>query len=120
MKFTIAYYLLLLYSLVILKPIVPIVSDAVSHVFDEAIHIATVHAKYGSHHLEKELANAANDNGKNHNAIMSEENVAVHLSTTEYSYSFYLFIPEKIYPLSRLHNLKIVVIPTQAPPPKFC
>jgi hypothetical protein len=44
MKFAIAYYLLLIYSTVILKPLIPVAEDALFHCFAEAYHIASVHA----------------------------------------------------------------------------
>jgi hypothetical protein len=119
MRFTTAYYLLLLYSLVMFKPLMPLVSDVLSHVFAEAIHIATVHAKYGSHHLEKELAKTAGDNSKNHNAVLSEENLTVHISTNEYSYYFYSGRQNKNYPVLKLHNIEDIFISKQVPPPKF-
>ena len=61
MKFAIAYYLLLIYATVILKPLIPVVEDVLIHCFAEAYHVATVHAKYGNNHLEKELANTNDD-----------------------------------------------------------
>ena len=67
MKVPIAYYLLLLYVTVMFKPLIPIVSDAVSHTFAEAIHIATVHAIYGSNHLEKELSETSSETNTNRN-----------------------------------------------------
>ena len=83
MKFPIAYYLLLLYLTVILRPLLPLASDAWGHTFNEAIHIATVHAKYGANHLQSVLAdNAAqnNSNGKTQNTIKFGEDVPVHLT----------------------------------------
>ena len=119
MRFSTAYYLLLIYSLMMLKPLLPVVSDLLSHVFAEAIHIATVHAKYGSHHLEKELETTARDNSKNHNAVISEENFTVHVSTNEYSYYFYRGGQNKNYPVLRIDSMEDILIPKQAPPPKF-
>ncbi|MEP6512575.1 MAG: hypothetical protein ABJA79_01805 [Parafilimonas sp.] len=65
---------MLLYLTVVFKPAIPIISDALSHTFADAIHIATVHAKYGNNHLEKELATEGfdNDNSKNQNTVKSE------------------------------------------------
>lgn len=67
----------------------PIVSDELSNVFAEAIHVATMHAKYGSHYLEKELEKTDSDNNKNHNAGLPGKKLAVHIFTNEYSYCFY-------------------------------
>lgn len=119
MRFTTAYYLLLLYSLVMFRPMMPLVGDVMSHVFAEAIHIATVHAKYGSNHLEKEMGKTASDNSKNHNAVLSGENLTVHISTNECSYCFYPGRQNKNYPVLRLHNIEDILIHKQSPPPKF-
>jgi len=119
MRFTTAYYLLLLYSLVMFRPLMPLVSDLLSHVFAEAIHIATVHAKYGSHHLEKEIEKATGDNSKNHNAVLSQENLTVHISSKEYCYCFYPCRQNKNYPVLKIHDIEDIFIHKQAPPPKF-
>ena len=90
MRVPIAYYLLLLYVTVMFKPLVPIVSDAISHTFSEAIHIATVHAIYGSNHLEKELSNTTSDNtnSKHQNSSSAEDPVPVHVSSNVCLYRF--------------------------------
>jgi hypothetical protein len=97
----------------------PLISDELSHVFAEAIHIATVHAKYGSHHLEKELEKTASDDSKNHNAVLSEVNLTVHIPANECSYCFYAGSQNKNYAVLRLHNIEDIFILKQAPPPKF-
>ena len=79
MKFSIAYYFLLLYITVIIKPLIPVVVNAWDHTFAEARHIATVHAKYGAHHLEKQLAPEEKDaDGKTQNTVKNSEPVQVH------------------------------------------
>ncbi len=79
MKFTLAYYLILLYSTVILNPVIPIVSDALSHTFAEAYHIAMVHAKYGANHLQMELTNTTNENSQNKKNLDEQSQTATHL-----------------------------------------
>ncbi len=53
---------MLLYITVMFKPLIPITSDAWDHQFNEIEHISIVHAKYGSHHLQKEVADTEKDN----------------------------------------------------------
>ncbi len=56
MKYAVAYYLFLLYCTVLLRCAIPVACDALSHVFNEEEHIATIHAMYGYNHLQKEIA----------------------------------------------------------------
>lgn len=78
MRFSIAYYLLLLYTVVMLKPLVPLVCDAWNHAFAEARHIASVHAKYGEHHLEKQLAAAEDGSTKNEASTKTFDTAPAH------------------------------------------
>ena len=42
-----------------LRPLLPIASDTISDTFAQATHITTIHAKYGSNHLQKELSDSS-------------------------------------------------------------
>ena len=121
MRVPIAYYLMLLYVTVTFNPLVPIVSDAISHTFSEAMHIATVHARYGSNHLEKELSNTASDNAnsKHQNNINAEDQVPVHVSTNECMFDFCFTRTGKDYFSLKLYKLKAGFILKNFPPPKF-
>jgi len=83
MRFSIAYYLLLLYTLVMLKPLLPLVCDAWGHAFAEARHIASVHAKYGEHHLEKQLAAEQDNSTKNEAGIKTFDAAPAHYPATQ-------------------------------------
>ncbi|MEP6514433.1 MAG: hypothetical protein ABJA79_11220 [Parafilimonas sp.] len=121
MKFTTAYYLMLIYSTVMLSPVIPIITDAVSHSFAEAYHISAIHAKYGANHLENELANSAseNDNGKNQATVKSEEQVPVHISTDECIIDFSFSITSESFQSLKPCSLSSIFIGKQIPPPKF-
>ena len=112
---------MLLYVTVMLKPLIPIVSDALSHTFSEAIHIATVHAIYGSNHLGKELAGTASDdvNNKPQKSINTEDQVTVHISANECLYNFSVQRTDNPFSLLKLFKLKAGFILKQSPPPKF-
>ncbi len=120
MKFSIAYYLLLLYVTVMLKPLIPMLSDAWSHCFAEAEHIATVHAKFGANHVEKQLADSEKDaNGKSQDTTKTAEPVPVH-----FSYNTYLCITSvepiiNAYNLPRLYKPRSVFLSKQIRPPQF-
>ncbi len=121
MRFPTAYYLMLLYLTVVFKPAIPIISDALSHTFADAIHIATVHAKYGNNHLETELATEGsdNDNSKNQNTVKSEEQIPVHVPEDECTFDFSLNSFNKSYPVFKNYTLSAIFIAKQIPPPKF-
>jgi UDP-N-acetylglucosamine:LPS N-acetylglucosamine transferase len=60
-KRTFIYALLCVYALGLLKPIVPVVNDAIAHTFYKLEHISTVHYEDGKYHLHAELEQEAND-----------------------------------------------------------
>jgi hypothetical protein len=117
----ISFYLALIYAIVIFKPVLPIINDAFSHLFAEAIHIATVHAKYGANHLQKEIAEtcADNDKSKTQNTVKVEDLVTVHVCTGEYNYACY-FGKDKNYNTATLSPIAEIFLSFESPPPKFC
>ena len=121
MKFPIAYYLMLLYLTVMFKPLIPVISDALSHTFEDAIHIATVHSIYGNNHLEVELAATGSDNdaSKNQDTTKTPDPMPVHVSEEASNYDFSLNEADKHYPSLFLYNLQGIFISKDAPPPKF-
>ncbi|HXB44079.1 MAG TPA: hypothetical protein VNV85_08490 [Puia sp.] len=119
MRYTSAYYLILLYCLGMFNQWVPVAKDALSHIFSEAIHLATVHAKYGNHHLQKELETTTRENSKNHNAIPTEPNFSVHVCTNGCTYDFYAAVQYKAYPFLVIPDTADIIVCTQSPPPKF-
>ena len=121
MRFPIAYYLMLLYLTVMFKPLVPLISDAISHTFEDAIHIATVHAVYGDNHVEIELAGTGSDNdaSKNQNTAKAQDPIPVHVSEETAAYDFTLTEADKYYPSLLLYNLMGIFISKDAPPPRF-
>lgn len=104
-----------------LKPLIPVISNAMSHGFDEAIHISTIHAKYGSNHLQVELANTTSEDGssKNQNTVKSEEPLPVHIGAKECKYDFNVRSFNKQYFDFKSHQLLNVYILKHSPPPKF-
>lgn len=120
MKFALAYYLLLLYAMVILKPLIPVVEDSIEHCFAEAYHIATVHAKYGSNHLEKEIANTndSNDNSNNKN-ILNDDASSVHIVLIVERQHEKDFKPKISYNLQPVLFIKKILLTKICPPPKF-
>ena len=102
------------------KPLIPIFCDVWAHEFNEIEHISTVHAKYGSNHIQKEIAETDSDtNKKNQNSLKYEDQVAFHISTNEISIDFHADGLNKKIPLLNLNKLSNAFIPKHIPPPKF-
>jgi hypothetical protein len=59
MKNTFLYLLLFSYTTIICKPILPLVSDCMAHVFWYSQHMATVHYEHGKYHVHYELMDTA-------------------------------------------------------------
>jgi hypothetical protein len=122
MRFPVAYYLLLLYLTVMLKPLMPLISDAWDHAFSESIHIATVHAKYGANHLQSVLADNASDNnsnGKNQNTVKSAEVMPVHIHQETVTCRFMALTGCIHYNSLQLRRPAKTIILKNYPPPKF-
>lgn len=121
MKFTTAYYLLLVYVTVILKPFVPVITDMWDHAFNEVEHVCTVHAVYGEKHAEAETGKAAeNQNSKNQSTLNSQEPIPVHVSADEYNNELLVPVIIKIYPGRLSYSLPDLYHSVIAPPPKNC
>jgi len=116
----IAFYLTLVYTVIIFKPVLPIVSNAFAHAFAEAIHIATVHAVYGENHLQKELANTnADDKSRSQNISKTEDLITAHVCPADYNYVYHKRI-NRSYMSLILSGIKDIFLANEAPPPKFC
>ncbi len=60
----VARTLMLAYALFLLKPVMPIIIDALAHTFYESVHIAVVHRVHGKEHVHYELRKAAAESEK--------------------------------------------------------
>ena len=117
MKFTTAYYFMLLYATVMIHPLIPIVSDAWGHAFNEVAHISTVHAKDGTHHLEISLAKSSSGNNTK-NANKTEDDVSEHiLIKCESNIPGCVLLT--IFPLVDKTKILSIFLLLHTPPPKF-
>ena len=111
---------MLLYITVMFKPLIPIFNDFWSHEFDEIEHISTVHAKYGSHHLQKEVADTnADNNQKGTNSLKAEDQVSFHETVKPYKLDFTISLPDKEFFHFEVLKLISIFIHKEGPPPKF-
>ncbi len=112
---------MLLYITVMIKPLIPIIGNLWSHEFNEIEHISSIHAKYGSHHLQRELAESSADNekGKDQNSLKYENQYPVHLIAAEYHCTSTVYKIDIKYLAFLLNKLTSEFIFNQTPPPKF-
>lgn len=122
MKFTTAYYLLLMYVTVIFKPFVPVIIDIWEHAFNEVEHVCTVHAVYGEKHADAEFgkAGAENENSKNESTVHSQEPVPAHVSAEGYRGELLMPVIEKSYADLLLYTFPESYPSIVIPPPKDC
>ena len=77
MKQIALYIILFSYSMVMLKPVSPYISNAVAHIFYYTQHMATVHYENGKYHVHKELVeDAKKNNPAKETPVSKKENSA--------------------------------------------
>ena len=102
------------------KPLIPVFNDAYAHAFAQAIHEATVHAKYGNNHLQKDLAAGADtENSKSQRACNPEEQFPVHVTTFTSDNQIHVERISRNYMLYRPSLMPRGFLSVIAPPPKF-
>lgn len=119
MKRPAAYYLLLLYCTVLMRCALPVACDALSHIFNEENHIATVHAMFGNDHVEKEIATQEKDSNKNQTGIKFEDQIAVHLSVEAIALCPDVKNSNSLFSVFRLLKVTSIFLSQPLPPPKF-
>jgi hypothetical protein len=112
---------MLLYLTVMVKPLIPIVSDWWQHEFNEMEHISHIHGVYGSHHLQHEIADTSSDNEHcdDKNTLKSEDQVAFHVLANKYKTDYNSTLSGNQFHLLKFLNLPSVFISKKGPPPKF-
>ena len=121
MKTTAAYYFLLLYTLAMCKPILPLVQDGLAHIFWKAQHLATVHHHHGDHHAAEEVAEVELEKhaDKQPATTRTSEPVSVH-TVVEIVYSLSQLAINKQQFADKICNVSTVSLDKYYPPPKSC
>jgi hypothetical protein len=116
-RFTNAYFLFLIYTTAMFGQLIPIIKDVLSHTFAEAIHIATVHTRYGNNHLSKEIEDST---GKENKATYTKhaENFEVHIISEEYNHSLSQAHRSREFSPLILKNIDLISVSKQSPPPR--
>ena len=117
MRFPSAYYLMLIYLTVMFKPFIPVVRDLYEHTFGEAIHLASVHAKYGSNHLDKALAKSGHGNDAQKSSGNTEP-YSFHLGSSPRTSDIKFDNIDSRFFLKRLTKWSAIFLAILAPPPK--
>jgi hypothetical protein len=110
-----ASLLLLLYAFGVLRPVIPLVNDAVAHCFWKMDHIATVHLENGKYHVHVELAKAGENENAPERIIASYEMLAIHISET--ASSFKIFLPASKVAATYCKTIAAPVYPSFSTPP---
>lgn len=121
MKSTTAYYLIILYTLALFKPILPLLQDELAHSFWQSQHLSTVHSHHGDHHATEEMTEAAHNenNGKPAASIKSYEPLSVHLVDQNIDDTPKVLTTKKKFAII-YSNPPAVLICKLYPPPKDC
>lgn len=93
MKKALLYLLLFSYSIIVLKPVLPTISDTIAHIFWYSEHMATVHYEHGKYHVHLEYTEAAKKGyPEKGNTLKEDDLVSIHLSPAP-AYNFAVYIP---------------------------
>lgn len=115
----IAYYLVILYTLAICKPVLPFVQDKLAHFFWNNEHIATVHLHLGDQHAEHKASSASHEeNNKKSANSKTIEFVSIHLIGQSVNST-----PQSVNASAkadlRIYNVSSLSLDKPYPPPRF-
>ncbi len=119
MKQALLYLLLFAYTTVMLKPVLPIVSDLLAHTFWKWNHISTVHHHDGHDHVHFEIVKIEKENlpEKKDKIHINDLSANPHLShKINFDFTLVLFKSDKFpaFKVSQMHSF----LPVDAPPPR--
>ena len=119
MKRIISYLVLFSYTIIILQPILPVVSDTLAHTFWKLEHTSTVHSHDGENHVHQEImkTKTQDEPGKTIPATRYEVSVNPHL-IAKLSYEFSLIPELQIYNTASLIYHPQGFFESDDPPPK--
>ena len=119
MKRIISYLVLFSYTIIILKPVIPVVSDSVAHIFWKLEHISTVHSHGGDDHVHQEIMKTEAQDQKDKTTVPFRYEVSVnsHL-IAKISYDFSLVPEIQIHNISSLFYHPQAFLEQDDPPPE--
>jgi hypothetical protein len=118
MKKALLYLLLFAYSTIVLKPVLPTISDTLAHIFWYSEHMATVHYEHGKYHVHLEYTEAAKKGyPEKNNTLKEDESISIHLSPV-YAYHFAVYTCTKNKFLLSASTLPVAYRSCEYLPPK--
>ena len=119
MKKLLLHILLLSYTVVMVKPVLPYISDFAAHTFFYAQHMATVHYQNGKFHVHREIIDNAkkNDPAKENHSSKKEDSVNDHISLLQKNKQPY-FHEINNYCISYSSSLASIYLQADYPPPR--
>jgi hypothetical protein len=74
--------MLCIYAFGLIKPVLPLMKDAIAHTFFKASHMSTVHYENGKYHLHMELSDEVKKSESKQNPVFSNyETLAFHVKS---------------------------------------
>jgi hypothetical protein len=123
MKKLCLHILLLSYTMMVLKPVLPYVSDFVSHTFFYAHHMATMHYENGKYHVHYETAKEAKEDTSDKSASSSakKDNSANEhiLVAIKQQPAFNAIVNNADYALATTPSLLNSIVQNNYPPPRL-
>lgn len=116
----VAWAILFAYSLMLLKPAVPVFADVVAHTFWEQQHMLTVHEVHGKFHVHYESIKVSGQGGQqkhNGNIKAETEDQLYVLPALAQHYIYFASVPGIIYP-ALLCSIAMPPAGMTYPPPK--
>ena len=119
MKKLLLHILLLSYTVVMVKPVLPYISDFAAHTFFYAQHMATVHYQNGKLHVHREIIDNAkkNDPSKENPSSKKEDSVNDHISLLQKNKQP-CFHEINNYLISYSSSLASIYLQADYPPPR--
>ena len=104
-----------------MRPIIPIISDLLDHEFSETIHMSTIHAKYGSNHLDFEIASKSGENKSKPISSCNkfQDTTTEYLAYSDNSINSKQLIISTLFLHASQDNILKMYIPTKERPPQI-
>ena len=120
MKKAAAYIFLVVYAIMLLKPVTPIISDTIAHALFYSQHMATVHFENGKMHVHKEIMKRAGEENSSTNQGLIKKSQA----TDEYVSPGHQLITSLVTPTTAYSLMHPCIIykgspRISTPPPRF-
>ena len=119
MKKFLPYLLISLYLTIMLKPVMPYITDAVAHILNFKGHMATEHAHHGRYHVHTEVAESAKNETSetNPNALKKQGPESDQIVTSKFIVLYFPDVNFKYFSILN-KNAKSGYLNNHFPPPK--